>query len=97
MGIFRIIPKLTFYDYYHKADRPFIRGWASALADFINEKFTDEDTLELKNIKFVDGDNEFRFRFADNTLYLDIKLTDTGWDGDEDTDWETLTSFKKPS
>jgi len=95
MGIFGKASALSFKNY-KAAGRPKLKGWVNALGDFLNQRFTDETTLEIQNIKFVHGDYEMRFRFESDTLYLDLKLTDLGWDGTEDTDWENLTSFAKP-
>lgn len=95
MGIFGKASALSFKQY-KAAGKPKFKGWVNALADFLNLRFTSEDTLSITNIKFVDGDNEIRFRFENNVLYLDIKLTDLAWDGTEDTDWENLTSFTIP-
>lgn len=57
-----------------------------------NANFT--ELYSPSQILFSGGD--FRIIIRSGALCIDQTITATGFDGVEDTDWENLTSFKRP-
>ena len=82
MSIFNNVSALGLTKY-KAAGKPNFKGWVNAIADFVAQKFTDEDTLEISTYKdsSVIGDGKSPAFLCVKTLYYTAGVrTTTGVD-----------------
>lgn len=46
---------------------------------------------------YTDGSTYFRDGVRDGAFVVDVAITEQGFDGEKDTDWEELNETKKPT
>lgn len=73
MSVFNNVSALDLTKY-KAAGKPYFKGWVNAIADFLNDKFADEDTMAVATLKDSStiGDGKSPAFFTAKTLYYTV-------------------------